>query len=70
MEIKEQIKTLKAQAYDLLVMKEQYQLRLGQVNQQIAELSQKANAEIVKSKKQKESKEKKDKKDKEGKKEN
>ena len=45
MDTKEQIKALKAQAYDLLVMKEQYQLRLNQVNQQIAELSQKANAE-------------------------
>ena len=46
METKEQIKELKAQAYDLLVMGEQYKVRLGQVNQQIAELLQKEKSEL------------------------
>lgn len=50
MEIKEKIKALKAQAYDLLVMKEKYQLGLNQVNQQIAELSQKEREETSKTK--------------------
>lgn len=59
MEIKEQIKELKSQAYDLLVSVEQHQKALSQVNQQIAGLSQKANAETAKSKKQGSDKQKK-----------
>ncbi|KKN03307.1 hypothetical protein LCGC14_1109000 [marine sediment metagenome] len=50
MEEKEQIKALKAQAYDLLVSVEQHQKALSQVNQQIAELTQRLNAEASKEK--------------------
>lgn len=51
MEIKEQIRELKAQAYDLLAMIEQWKARLGQVNQQIVGLSQKEKEEASKPKK-------------------
>ncbi len=50
MEEKEQINALKAQAYDLLVSVEQHQKALNNVNQQIAELTQRLNAEVSKEK--------------------
>ena len=50
MDIKEQIKTLKAQAYDLLSMVEQYRSALNQVNQQIAEFNKKLQLEVEKEK--------------------
>ena len=50
MDIKEQIKELKSQAYDLLVSVEQHQKALNQVNQQIVELTQRLNTEVSKEK--------------------
>lgn len=41
MEIKDKIKELKSQAYDLLAVTEQYKVKLVQVNQQILELTKK-----------------------------
>ncbi len=40
MDVKEQIRELKAEAYDLLALREQCGMKLTQVNQRIAELSQ------------------------------
>lgn len=60
MDTKEKIKELKAQAYDLLVMKEQNQQALNQVNQQIARLLQKEREEASKPNKPVSGKERKD----------
>ena len=48
MDVKEQIRELKAEAYDLLALSEQCRMKLTQVNQQIAELSQREKTEALK----------------------
>lgn len=60
MKTQEQIIDLKAQAYDLLATKEQIDLRLRQINQQLMELSKiselEKSKELAKPKEPKESK--------------